>query len=271
MDISKVKDVMPHITMGMGMAFGGVATVGGIIGTFELTEDGYGRKYICDKSVPLKKKAEIIGKYYGLKVGLPTILATGCFMTSMHGYSAQVANAVSVAAWYKKHLKEYREKNRELYGEENDRSVEDAIIREHISQNPPPKRKNSDAFLIYDPITDQYFEATQKEIDHCEREMNRILGKESGVEYWFLLKHFKNAKYNLPICSDIGWFLDESYADYHYWNESFYARELFEINLERLDDAPEGDVYILRCSIEPMLNMELDADVVKDSQDLQGI
>ena len=270
MDFTRVKNVMPHIFMGMGMSFGVMSTAEGIKQTFRFVEDGYSGNYILNKNVPLREKAKTIGKYYW-PVGATSAMAAGCFIAAQHGYSVQIADAAALAAWWKKYAKEYRAKNRELYGEENDQNVENAIIKEHISQNPPPKRKNSDAFLIYDPITDQYFEATQKEIDHAEREMNRILGKESGVEYWFLLKHFKNAKYNLPICSDIGWFLDESYADYHYWNESFYARELFEINLERLDDAPEGDVYILRCSIEPMLNMELDADVVKDSQDLQGI
>ena len=270
MDISKVKDVLPYVEQGMGIAFGGMATYEGIKATFDMTDDGYDRDYICDRSISLKEKTKIICKYYW-KVGMNAGLALGCFSMAMRGYSSKVAEAASmtsIAAYWKKYAQEYRAKNRELYGEENDKNVDQAVIKDHISQNPPPKRKNSDAFLIYDPVTDQYFEATQKELDNCEREMNRILGKASPVQYWFFLKHFRNAKWKLPICEDIGWFLDDSYYDYHYYNESFYAHEYFEIYLDPIE-APEGDVYVLRTNIEPMLDLGLDADVVKDSQDKQ--
>ncbi len=269
MDISKVKKVTPHILMGMGIAFSGTATVEGIIQTFKLSEDGYGSDYIHDNNVPLKEKVKTFGRYYW-KVGVPSAIALGCFMGSIKGYSAQVANAVSIAAWYKQYAKEYQDKNRELHGEENDKAVKEAIVKDHISKNPPPKKKDENAYLVYDPITQDYFEVTQKELDHCEREMNRILGKESPVDYRFFLKHFRHANYDNPICKDVGWFLDDTYADYHYWNESFYARQLFEIYLEKPDYATT-DYYILSCSIEPMLNLELDADVVKDSQDLQRL
>ena len=269
MNINKVKDAIPHIFMGLGMSFGLTATVEGIKQTFKFTEDGYTKNYILDKNVPVKTRLKTVSKYYW-PVGTPSLMAVGCFIAAQHGYSVQIADAVGVAAWWKQYAKEYRTKNRELYGEENDRNIEDAIIKEHISQNPPPKKKNDDTYMIYDPVTDQYFEAKMKEVEHCEREMNRILGKACPVEYWYLLKHFKNAKHNLPICTDIGWFLDDTYMDYHYYNESFFAHELFEIELEKINDMPE-DVYVLRCSIEPMLNLELDTDVVKDAQDLQCI
>lgn len=269
MNLTQAKEALPHIFMGLGMAFGVTATVEGIRSTFEFVEEGYDRNYIRDKSIPAKEKAKTVGKYYW-KAGVPLGLAFGCFVSAQRGYSAQIADAMSIAMWWKQHDMEYRKKNRELYGEENDKAVEDAIIRDHISKNPPPAKKQSDAYLIYDPITDQYFEATQKELDHAEREMNRILGKESPVDYRFFLKHFRHADYDKPICRDIGWFLDDTYADYHYWNESFYARQLFEIYLDEPDYATT-DYYILSCSIEPMLNVELDSDVVKDSQDLQRI
>lgn len=269
MDFSKVKENMPHILMGVGMSFGVTATAEGIKQTFRFVEDGYSKNYIFDKKVPLKKRLSTVGKYYW-QVGLPSALAAGCFLTAQKGYSAQIANAMSLAAAYKRYIKEYRDTNRELYGDENDKNINDAIVKDHISKNPPPEKKRSDAYLIYDPITDQYFEATQKELDHCERNMNRILGKESPVGYWFLLKHFKGVKWDKPICYDIGWFLDDTYADYHYWNESFYARQMFEIQLDP-QETPNGTIYILRFNIEPMLNLELDADVVKDAQDLQRI
>ena len=144
MDISKVKDVLPYVEQGMGIAFGSVATYEGIKATFDMTEDGYNRDYIRNKTVPVKDKVKVIGKYYW-KVGLNSALALGCFGLSMRGYSSKVAEAASmtsIAAYWKKYAKEYRAKNRELYGEENDQNVEREVIKEHMAQNPPPKKKN---------------------------------------------------------------------------------------------------------------------------------
>lgn len=270
MDISKVKEVTPHILMGMGIAFSGTATVEGIIQTFKLSEDGYGRDYIHDKNVPLKEKVMTFGRYYW-KVGVPSAIALGCFMGSMKGYSAQVANAVSIAAWYKQYAKEYKMENRELYGVENDKNIEHAIAKKHISKNPPKVSQDPNELTFYDPITQQTFYATPAELDFAERCMNDILSKAEPVHYWFLLKHFRGVDWDRPICKEIGWHLDDTYEDYHYWNESFFGHIMFRILRDEYEDTPNGRVYFLRFNIEPMLNLELDADVVKDSQDLQRL
>lgn len=261
--------VGPPLMVGVGMAFGGMATVDGIRSTFNLVEDGYERSYFKNRNVKVKDKLGVIGRYYW-RPGLESVAAAGCFMCAVKGYSTQFASMAATASYFEKRFVEYKDKNVELYGEENDKNIENAIVRDHISKNPPPAKRKDDAYRIYDPVTDQYFEATQKEIDHCERDMNRILGKECPVHYGYLLKHFKGVSYNRPECKSIGWFLDDSYADYHYWNESFFARELFEIYLDPIE-TQYGDIYVLRCSIEPMLDVGLDADVVKDSQDVHGL
>ncbi len=263
------KEIFPPLMVGVGMAFGGMATVDGVRSTFRVTEDGYDRSYFTDKSVPVKEKLGIIGKYYW-KTGLGMAAAAGCFVGAVSGYSTQMASMAATASYFEKRYAEYKEKNIDLYGKENDKNIEDSIVRDHISQNPPPKRKNDDAYRIYDPVTEQWFEATQKELDHCERDMNRILGKECPVHYGYFLKHFKGVIYDTPLCKSIGWFLDDSYVDYYYYNESFFGRPYFEIQLDP-QDTQYGEIYILRCSIEPMLDVGLDADVVKDSQDVHGI
>ena len=260
----------PPLMVGVGMAFGGMATIDGIRSTFNLVEDGYERSYFKNRNVKVKDKLGVIGRYYW-RPGLESVAAAGCFMCAVKGYSTQFASMAATASYFEKRFVEYKDKNVELYGEENDKNIENAIVRDHISKNPPPKRRRTDTYLIYDRVTDQYFEATQKEIDHCERNMNRILDKGEPVHYWFLLKHFKGVIYDRPECKSIGWFLDDTYADYHYWNESFMGHQLFEIDLNEIIDSQYGDIHVLNFTIEPMLDVGLDADVVKDSQDVHGL
>lgn len=266
MDKDKIAKAVPAIFVGAGMAFGGVATAEGIKATFDICKDGYDLEYFNDSNVPLSEKAKVLWRYYW-----PTLTATGaaagCFMGSVHGYM-QAATLAGTASYWKKYAKDYRVANRELYGEENDRNVEKTVTKSHILQNPPPKKmRDPNALLMYDPITDQYFEATPGELEFAEKAMNDILSKGCPVEYWFLLKHFRGVKYDLPICNDIGWHLDDTYEDYHYYNESFFGHIQFKF-LDEFEDTQYGRVHILRCNLEPMLNVELDADVAKDSQEL---
>jgi hypothetical protein len=270
MDLTKAKKALPHILMGVGMAFGVSATVDGIRSTFEFAEDGYDRNYILDKNVPLKDRLKTVGKYYWL-TGTDTAIAAGCFIAAQHGYSVQIADALGVAAWYKQYAKDYRMINRELYGEENDRNIERAMSRKHISQDKPQVSSDPNELTFYDPVTRQTFYATPAELEFVEREMNDILSKGCPVHYWFLIKHFRNVRYEDAICNDIGWHLDETYEDYYYYNESFFGHIMFRILRDEYEDTPSGRVYTLRFNLEPMLNLELDADVVKDSQDLQRI
>lgn len=266
MNTDKIAKALPPIFVGMGMAFGAAATVDGIKSTFDICEDGYGKEYFTDKDIPLQEKLKTIGKYYW-KTGVATMLAGGCFMGSVKGYSSQVALA-GAASYWKKYAKEYRAKNRELYGEENDRNIEQAVTHDHILQNPPPKKmRDPNALLMYDPITDQYFEATPGELEFAENKMDDILSKGCPVEYWFLLKHFRGVKYDLPICSDIGWHLDDTYEDYHYYNESFFGHIKFKF-LDEFEDTQYGRIHILRCNLEPMLNVDVDLGVTEDSQEL---
>ena len=70
-----------------------------------------------------------------------------------------------------------------------------------------------------------------------------------------------------------GWFLDDTFAEYYYWNESFYARPYAE-----LEFVPSGEVtdqqeeiYILTCSIEPLAENNMDDSEAMDSQDKHAL
>lgn len=260
---------LPSFLMGAGGAFGLKATIDGVRSTFKATEDGYDRGYFLSKEVPVKEKLKVVGKYYW-HVGVELGIAGACFTGAACGYKAQIANATAVAAYFERELREYRKKTKEFYGDEGDRMIQHEVDKEKVKRNPPPERKNSDAFLIFDPVTEQYFEATQKELDHVEHQLNRMMCKECPIKYNYVLRLFRNADAKNPIADEIGWFLDETYYEYHYYNESFFSHPLVEIYLDRQETA-NGDIYILRFSEEPMLNLELDADVVKDSQDVHGL
>ena len=267
---SEVIKGLPSFLMGAGGAFSLTATLDGVRSTFNVIEDGYDRGYFLSKEVPAKDKLRVISKYYwhtGVKMGL----ATGCFVGAMCGYNSQIAGATAIASYFEKELHDYRRKAADLYGEEADKHIREEVVKERVEQNPPPSRNSQDAYLIYDPVTDQYFEATQKEIDHAEHELNRIFCKECAVRYNYVLRFFRKANSKKAIGDDIGWFLDESYYEYHYYNESFFAHPLVEIVLDPQPGPDGSDIYVLYFTEEPMLNLELDADVVKDSQDKQGL
>lgn len=269
MNTDKIVNALPHIFVGVGMAFGATATVEGIRSTFEMCEDGYDRSYFADKNVELKEKIATAGRYHW-KTGLATAAAGVCFAGSVKGYSSQIAMA-GAATYWKKYAKEYRLKNRELYGAENDKEIERSIASDHISQKKPPKKifRDPECLAMFDPITEQYFEVTPAELDFAERSMNDILSKGCPVHYWYFLKHFRGVNWDLPICEDFGWHLDDTYEDYHYYNESFFGHTMFRILKDDFEDTQYGRIYILRCNPEPMLNLDMDdIEAVKDSQEL---
>ena len=274
MNLMKLKSdaikAAPSFAMGVGGAFGLKATIDGIRSTFRLYEDGYDRGYFSKESgVSAQQRLKVFAKYYW-PVAVDTGIATGCFIGAMCGYSSQIAGAMAVASYYERDGREYRDKTRELYGEEADKQIRDGVYKDRIDRNPPPEQINEYAYRIYDPVTEQYFEATPDEINHCNDGMNDILGKENAVQYNYMLQFFRGVSHTRPIGYEIGWFLDDTYLEYHYYNESFFGRPHFKIVLKK-EDTQYGIIYILRTSIEPMLNLELDADVVRDSQDKHGL
>ena len=190
---------------------------------------------------------------------------------------AHIRTEMSTAALYslyEQKYKTYRDKNRELFGEENDRKVEQEALREEIRQNQPrifPGRPEE--YLVFDEITRQYFYATYKEKEYAQEQLNRILSKESAVAWNYLLGFFKNASHTMSIGNVFGWFMDDSFCEYYYWNESFFGRPYVELEFVPTGEVTDQqeEIFTLRCSLEPLAECNMDDSEAMDSQDKQAL
>ena len=185
------------------------------------------------------------------------------------GKEAGLAGAVS---YYESKYKEYKAKNRELFGDKADEKVEEEVRRDKIRKTEKLFPERSEEYLVYDEITGQYFYATYKEKEHAQEQLNRILGKECAVSYNYLLSMFKNADHRMKIGNIFGWFLDDTFTEYYYWNESFYGRPYAELTFEPTGEVTDQqeEIYVLRCSLEPIAENNMDDSEHKDLQDLQA-
>lgn len=206
----------------------------------------------------------------------PTLTLSATIFFILAANQAHIRKETSLAALYslyERQYKTYREKNRELYGEKHDAKIQKEVMKEELKKNPPkifPGR--AEEYLVYDELTRQYFYATMKEKEHAQEQLNRILGKESAVAYNFLLSCFNNADHKQRIGNIFGWFMDDTFAEYYYWNESFFGRPYVELTFEPSGEVTDQqeEIYILRCSLEPLAENNMDDSEKMDSQDLQA-
>ena len=205
----------------------------------------------------------------------PACTLTASLFFIIAANQAHVRKEASLAALYSLYeskYKSYREKNRELFGDDKDAQVSEAVLREEIRKSKPsdpifPGRPEE--YLVYDELTRQYFYATMKEKEHAQEQLNRILCKESAVAYNYLLALFNNADHKTKLGNIFGWFMDDTFAEYYYWNESFYGRPYAELTFEPSGEVTDQqeEIYILRCSLEPVAENDKDDSEDMDARD----
>lgn len=195
-----------------------------------------------------------------------------CIVAANQAHIRREAGLAALYSFYEGRYNNYKAKNRELFGKENDEKVEKEVLREKLKREDLyPGR--SEEYLVYDPVTDQYFYATFKEKEHAQEQLNRILSKECAVAYNYLLSCFRNADHKMPIGNIFGWFLDDAFVEYYYWNESFFGRPYTELIFEPSGEVTDQqeEIYVLRCSLEPLAENNTDDSEAKDSQDKQAL
>ena len=258
---------LPSIFMGAGVGLSALTTVEAV----KATPEAY--SLIQGEDLTLIEKAKRTYKCYTVPA-CAFAASLACFGFAMKGYNSQIADATEAAiaaSYFAQKYKDYRAKNIELHGKECDKEVIEAIVKDQMAKNPPVVSTGySGKYHVYDPVTDQYFYATYKELEHAEHEMNRILPKESTVKYNYLLSFFKEADHTLDRGEIIGWFMDDTYEEYHYWSASFFGVPCMELSFNKVDIDGE-DIYYLGCSVDPLMEATWDYDIAKDAQDLQAL
>lgn len=169
-------------------------------------------------------------------IGIGTI--TCIFGANLFNKRAQ-ASLVSAYSLLDSSFKEYREHANNIYGEDADEKIREAIAKDKYSKL--PFKVDNEKQLFYDMMSNRYFESTLTELYRAEYELNRGYAKYGYV----CLNDF----YDLIGVSrveggyDVGWSIDAS--------NMFYGYDCidFEHELVLLEDGLE--CYILIAPFPP--------------------
>lgn len=138
-----------------------------------------------------------------------------------------------------KSMKDYQTKAKELFGEDADNKIKEAVVEEKLHDKYIYAPEGT--CLFYDNYSDEYFERTMLEVTTAEYELNKIFVTKGCVtlnDFYYLL--------GLPeteIGKKIGWSTDAGLAFYGYiWID-------FEHQLVTMDDGLE--CYILNFPSDP--------------------
>lgn len=170
-------------------------------------------------------------------VGSATI-ACICFGTMLsRRQQAAVAGAyLTVANAYN----EYKQKTVQLYGEEADEKIRQAVLTDR-SEEELPEAPEGDKLLFYEEIRDEYFERTMEEVLLAEYHLNRNFALEGSVT----LNEFYEFLDLMPIKAGdvLGWSYDIGFDFYGYVWIDFVHRKV------ELDDGLE--CYIIDMPFVP--------------------
>jgi len=139
----------------------------------------------------------------------PVLTAAGTialiFFNDAQNRQAQAALAGAYALMAKK-LADYKAEVKDIFGEESDRKVEDAIAEKRLEDNDIlAEERAEDAKLWYDQFSERWFWATDAEVSDAEYYANRILKMQGFItlnDFYHLLPH---ALDEIPGGDEIGW------------------------------------------------------------------
>lgn len=137
----------------------------------------------------------------------PVLTAAGTialiFVTDAQNRQAQAALAGAYALMAKK-LAEYKEAVKDIYGEDANRQVEEAIAKKRLEDNDIlAEERAEDAKLWYDHFSERYFWATDAEVSDAEYYANRIFRMQGYLtlnEFYRLLPLDE-----VPCGDELGW------------------------------------------------------------------
>jgi hypothetical protein len=157
----------------------------------------------------------------------------------------QQAAMVSAYALLDSSYKDYKKKVEELYGEEADRQVVEAIAKDKYDEEESVESSDNTQ-LFYDEFSGRYFESTMEKVIAAEYAINRKISLWGGAD----LNEFYEAL-DIPQV-DYGKYLGWSSG---YLMESIWCDWLdFEHEKVVMDDGLE--CYIITMSTEPMYDYE---------------
>lgn len=145
-------------------------------------------------------------------IGIATI---GCIIGSTGiSYKSQ-ASLISAYTLLERSYKEYKDKVKELFGEDGEREVKASIVRDHFMEGDHIPTPMGEKLIFYIDHYEDFFERTMLEVKDAEYELNRKFTREGLVtlnDFFRLL--------DLPeteIGELIGWNIDGAYEESGYF------------------------------------------------------
>lgn len=199
-----------------------------------------------------EEKGEDLTKLEIIKVAgpvyIPTVIAGASTIACIFGANIlnkrQQAAIMSAYALLDNSYKEYKNKVKELYGDDSDRKIKEEIVKDKYEEN--SQFVEDEKQLFYDEFSQRYFESTTEDVLRAEYELNKMLAKEYGV--------FLNEFYDLLGIETV------DYGDYLGWSTyelvetSGYSWVDFNHHKFVLDDGLE--CTIISMSMEPTFDFE---------------
>lgn len=145
-------------------------------------------------------------------IGIATI---GCIIGSTGiSYKSQ-ASLISAYTLLEQSYKEYKDKVKELFGEDGEREVKASIVRDHFMEGDHIPTPLGEKLIFYIDHYEDFFERTMLEVKDAEYELNRKFTREGLVTLndFFRLLELPETE----IGELIGWSIDGAYEESGYF------------------------------------------------------
>jgi len=224
-DISKIVETLkvefdkhsPEILTGLGLT----GLIGSVI--FSVRATAKAVRAVDEKKKELKKEKLAVNEVLSTtwKFYIPTIISAVsgsicivCATSTNTRRNAALAAAYSISETA---LNEYKEKTKELVGENKSEAIETSIQKDKIQNNPPRTSEviitGKGETLFKETISGRYFKSDIEKVRRAENELNREMrnSMEISVNDVFVIL-------GLPMTGsvndDIGWDIDHGYIEF---------------------------------------------------------
>lgn len=219
----------------------------------------FGTAYLAVKAKPkadqlLEEKADYKWHHYATELTrfekflavvpayIPTVLmgmgTAACILGANHISKEKEAMLTSAYAYLNCNYNEYRKKVKELFGEEGERQVREAIAKDHAVQNKPDEEEK---LLIYDDYGKRYFQIEPTKYQDALYQLNRMYNFTGEMTLNNFYEFFDLDP--IPGGDILGW---SALKDYECCGISW-----IDVRLEKMEMIDDMDAYVMLYNVDP--------------------
>ena len=186
-----------------------------------------------------KEKGESLTKLETVVIAtpayIPAIVTASATVACIVGANVlnkrQQASLASAYALLDTTFSEYKAKVKDIYGEDADDKINEAIAKDHYEENKVDECEDDGLDLFWDSFSQRYFRSTLEKVQQVEYEMNRDLTLSDCVSLNQFYEYL-----GIPLVEngdDYGWSAEACFAFYgHSWIEFSNRKTVLEDGLE---------------------------------------